>query len=106
MAGHRPGGRQARGHRESRQGVQARPDEADGGAAAMTRSDEPIQPMTLGNMRQNGVRGLFVTCPHCGYETAVNMDAWPDDVPVPSFAPRMRSRSAASLARLPFRTGK
>ena len=26
----------------------------------MTRPDEPIRPMTLGNMRQNGVRGLFV----------------------------------------------
>jgi hypothetical protein len=29
--------------------------------------DEPIRPMALGNMRQNGVRGLFVTCQHCGY---------------------------------------
>jgi hypothetical protein len=28
----------------------------------MTHRDEPICPMTLGNMRQNGVRGLFVTC--------------------------------------------
>jgi hypothetical protein len=28
----------------------------------MTRRDEPIRPMTLGNMRQNGVRGLDVTC--------------------------------------------
>jgi len=24
----------------------------------MTRHDEPIRPMTLGNMRRNGVRGL------------------------------------------------
>ncbi len=36
----------------------------------MTRRDEPIRPMTLGNIRQNGVRGLFVTCLHCGHETA------------------------------------
>jgi len=28
----------------------------------VTRRDEPIKPMTLGNMRQNGVRGLYVTC--------------------------------------------
>jgi hypothetical protein len=32
---------------------------------------EPIQPMTLGNMRENGVRGLFCDLPrlrpsHCG----------------------------------------
>ena len=38
--------------------------------------------MTLGNMRQNGMRGLFVTCSTCGYHTEVNVDAWPDDVPV------------------------
>src|SRR5258705_12097445 len=44
-------------------------------------------PMTLGNMRQNGVRGLDVTCLHCRHHTEVNVDAHPDDVPVPSFAP-------------------
>jgi hypothetical protein len=39
--------------------------------------DEPIQPMTLGNMRQNRVPGLFVTCSACGYHTEVNVDAGP-----------------------------
>jgi len=34
--------------------------------------------MTLGNMRRNGVRGLFVTCQHCVHYAKV--DAWPDDV--------------------------
>jgi hypothetical protein len=43
--------------------------------------------MTLGNMRQNGVRGLDVTCLHCGHRTQVNMDAYSDDIPVPSFGP-------------------
>jgi hypothetical protein len=31
--------------------------------------------MTLGNMRQNGVRGLYVTCSACGDHTRVNVDA-------------------------------
>ena len=26
----------------------------------MAKDDAPIRPITLGNMRQNGVRGLFV----------------------------------------------
>ena len=29
----------------------------------MTKRDEPIGPMTLGNMRQNGLRGLFSPWP-------------------------------------------
>ena len=37
--------------------------------------DEPIVPMTLGNMRSRGVRWLFVTCRTCGHETEVNADA-------------------------------
>jgi hypothetical protein len=59
-------------------------------AGRMARDDEPIRPMTLGSMRQPGVRGLFVTCQHCGHERAVNMDDWPDGATVPSFGPRMR----------------
>jgi hypothetical protein len=57
----------------------------------MTRRDEPIRPMTLGNMRQNGVRGLDVTCRHCDYHSEINVDRWPDDDTVPSFGPRTRA---------------
>jgi hypothetical protein len=53
--------------------------------------------MTLGNMRRNGVRGLDVTCLHCGHHTEVNVDAHPDDVPVPSFGPRMRCTKCGKL---------
>jgi len=53
--------------------------------------------MTLGNMRRNGVRGLDVTCSACGYHTEINVDDWPDDVPVPSFGPRMRCTKCGKL---------
>jgi len=53
--------------------------------------------MTLGNMRQNGVRGLYVTCLHCDYHAEVNVDRWPDDVPVPSFGPRLRCTRCGKL---------
>src|SRR5882672_7998279 len=61
----------------------------------MPRSDEPILPMTLGKMRNHGVRGLFVTCSPRGHITGVDVDAWLGDVPVPSFDPHMRCTGLA-----------
>ena len=63
----------------------------------MAKDDAPIRPITLGNMRQNGVRKLFATCRACGHHTEVNVDDWPNDVPAPSFGPRMRCRKCGNL---------
>jgi hypothetical protein len=49
----------------------------------------PIEPMTLGNMRANGVRSLKVSCWQCHHQTIMSADPWSDDVPVPTFGPRM-----------------
>jgi len=48
--------------------------------------------MTLFNMRASGVRTLAVWCLGCGcnYESVLDASAYPDDVPVPSFGPRLR----------------
>jgi hypothetical protein len=53
------------------------------------RKREPGPPMTLGNMRSLGVRGLLVTCEKCRHEARVDVDRFADDVTVPSFARRM-----------------
>jgi hypothetical protein len=45
--------------------------------------------MTLGNMRQLGVRSLFVSCWKCQHQAVLSADHWPDDVPMPTFGPRM-----------------
>jgi hypothetical protein len=45
-------------------------------------------PMTLGNMRANGVRSLVMSCWRC-HRAILSADPWPDHVPVPSFGPRM-----------------
>jgi hypothetical protein len=45
--------------------------------------------MTLGNMRENGVRSLAVSCWLCHHETVLSANRWPDHVPAPSFGQRM-----------------
>jgi hypothetical protein len=53
------------------------------------RFNEPIEPMTLGNMRATGVRSLSVSCMLCHHEAVVDAAPWHDRVPVPTFGPRM-----------------
>ena len=47
--------------------------------------------MTLGNMRANGVRTLAVYCGGrgCNHHHVIDVNTYADDVPVPSFGPRM-----------------
>jgi hypothetical protein len=71
----------------------------------MARSDQPIEPMTLGNMRELGVRSLDVSCWNCHHQ-AVSADRWPDDVAVPTFGPHGSARAAESSVQMPGRTGR
>ena len=47
--------------------------------------------MTPGNMRENGVRLLAITCGAlwCHHERILDVSAYANDVTVPSFCPRM-----------------
>jgi hypothetical protein len=49
-------------------------------------------PMTLGNVRELGVRGLAVSCLNhaCRHEAVISVDDYADDIEVPSFRPRMK----------------
>ena len=51
-----------------------------------------MEPMTLGNMRANGVRSLIVHCSNvqCRHEAIVNVDALPANAAVPVLGLRMR----------------
>ena len=44
-------------------------------------------PMTLANMRAQGVRSLWVVCDLCHHDAVLNVDAFDDAVPVPSLRP-------------------
>lgn len=46
--------------------------------------------MTLGNMRANGVRSLFAYCHGCHHTAVVDISAYADHMPVPTFGPKMR----------------
>jgi hypothetical protein len=52
------------------------------------RFNNPIEPMTLQNIRENGVRSLSIQCHQCRYEVGMNVDHLPGDLTVPSFGPR------------------
>ena len=43
----------------------------------MARFDQPIEPMTLGNMRELGVRSLFVSCWQCHRQAVLSADDTP-----------------------------
>jgi hypothetical protein len=46
-------------------------------------------PMTLANMRLQGVRSLSVACELCHHAATINVDAFAETVAVPAFGPRM-----------------
>jgi hypothetical protein len=54
--------------------------------------------MTLGNIRQLGVRGLTISClnPKCRHEAIFSADDYADEIEVPSFAPRMECSKCGS----------
>ena len=56
-------------------------------------------PMTLGNMRANGVRTLAVWClgRGCNHASILDVGGYGDDVPVPAFGPRMRCELCGHL---------
>jgi hypothetical protein len=50
----------------------------------------PSDPITLGQMRELGVRSLYITCSACGYASTVNVDDWQDDVLIEPFGPSVK----------------
>jgi hypothetical protein len=51
---------------------------------------KPGPPMTLANMRANGVRAVTAQCEACNHQADVSVDAMPENVHVPQVARRLR----------------
>jgi hypothetical protein len=58
----------------------------------------PGPPMSLANMRANGVRAIIATCEACTHSADVNVDALPETVTVPKPASAYDAASAAGSA--------
>jgi hypothetical protein len=52
---------------------------------AAARFTDPIEAMTLGDMRANGVRSLLASCHKCHHEIIIEADHWLDRMEVSSF---------------------
>ena len=50
----------------------------------------PGPPMSLANMRQNGVHGVTAQCEACNHSADINVDALPESVFVPQVGRRLR----------------
>jgi hypothetical protein len=64
-------------------------EEAKAHKRARPKSRQNDPPTTLGNMRENGVRRLFVSCNCCYHSLELNVDHMLDAVEVPSIGPPM-----------------
>jgi DNA-directed RNA polymerase subunit RPC12/RpoP len=49
-----------------------------------------FEPMSLANMRQNGVRMVIASCANCGRSADVNVDLLPETLAVPDAGKRLR----------------
>jgi hypothetical protein len=58
---------------------------------------KPGPPMTLANMRANGVRAVSAACEACGHKADVNVDALPEAVTVPKAGQRLRRPAPACM---------
>ena len=52
-----------------------------------------FRPMTLANMRQNGVRSVIASCANCGRSADVNVDLLPETLTVAEAGQRLRCSS-------------
>ena len=62
------------------------------GRRARDANGQPIEPMSLGNMRALGLTRVLVWCvaEGCGYEKAVAVSEWPDAAYVPDVGRRLK----------------
>jgi hypothetical protein len=72
---------------------------------ARDRDGSIIPPITLANMRENGVCSILATCETCQHEAVLSVHKWPADMPVPDIGLKLRCSASAAETSQPGRTG-
>ena len=57
-----------------------------------------FEPMSLANMRQNGVRTVIAACANCGRSADVNVDLLPETLTVPEAGERLRGCGGKTIS--------
>ena len=70
-------------------------------ARASRRNGNFGPPMSLANMRQNGVRAVIATCETCGHVADVNVNALAETVTVPEVGRRFRCGQCGGINTRP-----
>ncbi|WP_063982902.1 hypothetical protein [Bradyrhizobium sp.] len=60
-----------------------------------THADGRPRKITIGEMREMGVRGVLIYC-HCGHHIALDADRWPDSVRLSDLEPRFVCRGCGN----------
>jgi hypothetical protein len=60
-----------------------------------THADGRPRKITIGEMREMGVRGVLIYC-HCGHHIALDVDRWPDSVRLSDLEPRFVCRGCGN----------
>jgi C4-type Zn-finger protein len=64
---------------------------------ARARRKEPTEPATLSIPRQNVKATLAVSCPKCQHKAFIEVDQWPDDMPVALFGSIMECSKCGTV---------
>jgi hypothetical protein len=70
--------------------IRSEPIEVANSEGGSMRIRASVPPMTLQNMRANGVRMVIAQCETCGHKADLNVDALPETVKVPKAGQRLR----------------
>jgi hypothetical protein len=71
-------------------GASGSPNEGEAAQRMSDHAHNPGLPMTLANMRLNGVRMVTASCANCGRSADVNVDLLPETLTVPEAVQRLR----------------